>query len=118
MMHALNLLILTAAIIALCLTLPGTLLLAVLTLAGAWPVRKPKQTPAAGRIAIVVPAHNESRGIARTLDNLLAAAAADGACEVIVIADNCSDDTAIVAATCGARVLLRTDEAQRGKGFA
>ena len=106
-----------AALLAL-LTLPGTVLLALLTGAGIWPARTPQRAPARGRIAIVVPAHNEALGIARTLKNLRAEARADGDAEVIVVADNCSDDTAAVARYCGARVLERKDEQRRGKGFA
>src|SRR5262245_12485623 len=74
--------------------------------------------PARHRFAVVVPAHDE----AATLPTLLAAL--DGLAyprpryEVIVIADNCADDTAAVALTGGARVLTRTDPARRSKGHA
>ena len=37
---------------------------------------------------------------------------------LLVIADNCEDDTAIVAATAGAEVIERHDLARRGKGYA
>lgn len=107
-----------AALILLVLTLPGTLYLALLTLAGSLPARRPAAGPLKGRLAILVPAHNEAAGIARTVGNLRAIAAADGNTEVVVIADNCSDGTAAIARAAGARVLERHDAARRGKGFA
>lgn len=100
------------------LTLPGTLLLLALSLAALAPRRRQPGVAASGRIALVVPAHNEGANIGPTLVNLLAAAAADGDCELIVVADNCSDDTAQVAARAGATVLERNDAALRGKGYA
>ena len=99
-------------------TLPGSLLLLALSLAALWPRRQPQQRAAAWPIAIVVPAHDESEGIARTLVNLLAAARADGDAQVVVIADNCSDDTAQIALQAGACVIERTDPQRRGKGYA
>jgi cellulose synthase/poly-beta-1,6-N-acetylglucosamine synthase-like glycosyltransferase len=108
----------TLAIILAVLVLPGTVLLALLSCAGALPVRSPRATPAKGRIAIIVPAHNESLGIVRTLLNLQAEANADQDAQLIVVADNCSDDTASIAVANGARVLVRQDDSRRGKGFA
>ncbi len=37
---------------------------------------------------------------------------------LLVVADNCSDETAAVAAAEGAEVLVRTDALRRGKGYA
>jgi len=107
------------AVLLILVTLPGTLYLAVLTLAGLRRVVPAAGQPAlAGPIAIVVPAHNEAMGIARTVDNLVAIAQVDGASQVCVVADNCSDDTAAIARAHGARVLERHDLTQRGKGYA
>ena len=106
------------ALLLMVLTLPGTLLLLMLTLAALWPARKVGRDAALGRIAVVVPAHNERAGIGRTLANLLDEARADGDAQVVVIADNCSDDTAQRAGQCGARVLSRCDSTRCGKGFA
>jgi cellulose synthase/poly-beta-1,6-N-acetylglucosamine synthase-like glycosyltransferase len=46
--------------------------------------------------------------------------ASDGAEEsaVYVVADNCTDNTALVAAGSGAHVLVRTDPVDKGKGYA
>ena len=107
-------------------TLPGTLYLLALTLAGwraeATPQRASAEPEPDGRraqaIAILVPAHNESAGIARTVENLREIAHRDAAATVVVIADNCSDDTAALARALGARVLERQDDLRRGKGYA
>lgn len=101
-------------------TLPGSLILAVLSLAALWPPRRTCRGEAleTGPIAIVVPAHNEAGGIERTLAGLLAASRADGATDVWVIADNCDDATAACAERAGARVMVRDNTALRGKGHA
>lgn len=104
--------------LALALALPGSLYLGVLTIAGALPGRAPSSRRHAGPVAIVVPAHDEESGIALTVDNLLAESAADGAAEVIVVADNCSDATARLAEAAGARVIRRENPQRRGKGYA
>lgn len=68
------------------------------------------------RLAIVVPAHNESSGIVSTLQDIVAQMAAGD--RLLVVADNCTDDTADVALAHGAQVLLRDEPARRGKGYA
>jgi cellulose synthase/poly-beta-1,6-N-acetylglucosamine synthase-like glycosyltransferase len=67
-------------------------------------------------IAVLMPAHNESTGIAAAIRSVLPQLAAQD--RLLVIADNCSDDTAAIAATEGAEVVVRTDLARRGKGYA
>ncbi len=96
----------------------GSLYLALITLAGSLPGRRCAAQPLGGRLAVVVPAHDEAAGIGRCLDNLARLACLDGATEVVVVADNCSDDTAAIARAAGARVLERMDPARRGKGHA
>jgi cellulose synthase/poly-beta-1,6-N-acetylglucosamine synthase-like glycosyltransferase len=64
---------------------------------------------------VLVPAHNEATGIGRTIESIQANSPA---AEILVIADNCSDDTADLAALAGARVTERFDETRRGKAFA
>jgi cellulose synthase/poly-beta-1,6-N-acetylglucosamine synthase-like glycosyltransferase len=99
-------------------TLLGTLYLAMLTLAASLPARRCAAGRLPGRLAIVVPAHNEAAGIGRTVANLLTLARADRNTDVIVVADNCSDETAGIARAAGARVLERHDATRRGKGYA
>lgn len=67
-------------------------------------------------IAVLVPAHNESSGVGPTLDNI--SQQLNGSDTLIVIADNCTDDTAAVASAHGAEVIVRNDMSRRGKGFA
>jgi 1,2-diacylglycerol 3-beta-glucosyltransferase len=74
--------------------------------------------PASLRFDIVVPAHNESLGIASTVTSLLAVDYPPALRRVVVVADNCADDTAVKAREAGATVLERTDTERRGKGFA
>lgn len=70
----------------------------------------------AGRVAVVVPAHNESNGIVPTLQDILPQLRAYD--RLIVVADNCMDDTAPVSAALGAQVISRNEPDRRGKGYA
>lgn len=70
------------------------------------------------RFDVIVPAHNEASGIADTVKSLLAVDYPRGLFDVVVVADNCTDDTAERARRAGARVLERFDVARRGKGYA
>lgn len=109
------------AVFILVLTLPGSLYLLFISLSAlrhpshpTQPINNVSKEP----LAIIIPAHNESKGILRTLNNLGQLAAQDGQTDVIVIADNCDDDTAQVAKNAGFRVIERNNPALRGKGFA
>jgi cellulose synthase/poly-beta-1,6-N-acetylglucosamine synthase-like glycosyltransferase len=68
------------------------------------------------RIAVLVPAHNESAGIGGTVRHIKEQLGPDD--RLIVIADNCTDNTAEVARSNGAQVLERNEPAHRGKGYA
>ncbi len=106
--------------------LAGTYLLALTLL---W--RRPRAAAAPPSIAesasasasalsccVLVPAHNEASGIAATLASLMQVDYPRDRFRVVVVADNCTDDTAAIAAQCGAAVLTRTDTSRRGKGWA
>jgi len=71
-----------------------------------------------GRVAVLVPAHDEAAGIARTLAAVLPQLRAQD--RIVVVADNCSDDTAAIARAAGPQVQVveRFHETDRGKGFA
>ena len=68
------------------------------------------------RCAILMPAHNEAAGIAETLSAL--ATVVPPEVRILVVADNCTDDTAMCARSAGAEVIERHDTERRGKGFA
>ena len=67
-------------------------------------------------VAVLVPAHNEALGIEATLAALQAQLAPQD--RLLVVADNCTDDTAERAEAVGAPVTRRTHASQRGKGYA
>jgi cellulose synthase/poly-beta-1,6-N-acetylglucosamine synthase-like glycosyltransferase len=80
----------------------------------------PERTAAAAdkrpRVLVLTPAHDEADCIAGLVEHVR--------CELapgdrhLVVADNCSDDTAALAAAAGADVLVRDDPDRRGKGHA
>jgi len=83
--------------------------------------RKPAQgfeAPGSWRFVILVPAHDEERGIGATIASLGAIDYPKDRFRVVVVADNCSDRTAEAAAASGAQVIERHDVARRGKGHA
>ena len=71
---------------------------------------------ACGLIAVLIPAHNESTGLQPTIADIRPQLR-DGD-RILVVADNCADDTAQVAASAGAEVVERNDLSRIGKGFA
>jgi cellulose synthase/poly-beta-1,6-N-acetylglucosamine synthase-like glycosyltransferase len=75
--------------------------------------------PAGGvrkHVTVLVPAHNESSGLAPTLANVRNQSRPHD--RLLVVADNCSDDTAAVARMEGAEVVERNDPTKHGKGYA
>ena len=68
------------------------------------------------RVAVLVPAHNESSLIVATLNSILPQLLAGD--RLVVVADNCTDDTAALARAVGAEVVERSNAQQRGKGYA
>ena len=67
------------------------------------------------KLAILMPAHNESLVIAETIKTLIPTL--KSASQIIVVADNCSDDTASIARNLGATVIERHHQTLRGKGY-
>jgi len=71
---------------------------------------------AVARTIVLIPAHDEAGGVAATVAGLRAVAGSG--VRILVVADNCSDDTAVLARTAGAEVIERNDAIARGKGYA
>jgi cellulose synthase/poly-beta-1,6-N-acetylglucosamine synthase-like glycosyltransferase len=98
------------------------LLVPILTLAveviASIPTRRAPQTLAVRRprVAVMVPAHDEAALIGDTVRAILPQLLATD--RLIIVADNCSDETAAVASAAGAHVIVRTDSTRRGKGYA
>jgi cellulose synthase/poly-beta-1,6-N-acetylglucosamine synthase-like glycosyltransferase len=65
---------------------------------------------------VLVPAHYESENLLPTIADIKAQLATND--RLLVLADNCTDDTADIAAASGAEVVKRNDVTKVGKGFA
>ena len=88
-------------------------------LAGCLPWRRScrlSRASARPALAVLIPAHDEALMIEATVRGARAQLAPGD--RLVVVADNCSDDTAALAAGAGAEVLERFDDERRGKGFA
>ena len=70
------------------------------------------------RLAVIVPAHNEVEMIFTCVRSLLEQGYPSDLYRVVVIADNCVDGTAAIAAAAGAEVMVRRVPDLRGKGHA
>ncbi|HST04783.1 MAG TPA: glycosyltransferase family 2 protein [Chloroflexia bacterium] len=79
---------------------------------------RPEPASATTRFTILVPAHDESVVINDCLRSLTTFRYPNQLRRVLVIADNCTDDTAEKARAMGADVYERSDSTKRGKGFA
>ena len=101
------------------LSLPGTVELVLLTAGGL--LYRPSaaaEAPRPLKLCAIMPAHDEAIGVTECVRGLLAVGRGPHTVELVVVADNCSDATAALAAAAGARVLERTDTERRGKGHA
>jgi len=107
-------------IVLLCIAVPAALssiyLLAQTLLSASLPA--PKLPTRDTSFDIVVPAHNEAANIGRTIRSLRAVNWPTELYRVVVVADNCTDDTAAVARAAGAIAIERHDPLLRGKGYA
>jgi cellulose synthase/poly-beta-1,6-N-acetylglucosamine synthase-like glycosyltransferase len=111
--------------IAALVALPA-LVIAAQVIVAALPIARSVRRPHADRItpnealrpavAVLVPAHNEALGIRATIASIAAQMARGD--RLVVVADNCTDETAQIARDGGAEVVERSDLTRRGKGFA
>lgn len=84
---------------------------------GCLPARRRPVPPAwRPRISILIPAHDEEENISRVIESLKPQLRK--ADRILVVADNCTDRTATLAADANAEVLVRNDEFHKGKGYA
>src|SRR5262252_937178 len=108
---------LLAVLIVAHLLLVGYLLvLAVLAITA----RPTRGCPSEGRrkFAVLVPAHDEEAVLERLLSSLKRLDYPSERVDICVVADNCSDTTADIARSSGARVYERVDTTQQAKGYA
>ncbi len=68
--------------------------------------------------AIIIPAHNEEGVVSALVENCWELNYPKDMYDIFVVADNCTDNTAQVAAKAGATVWRRFHEQERGKGYA
>ncbi len=75
-----------------------------------------RATPAPPPFVVIMPAHDEAAGIGRAIT---AVRGQLRPCDrLLVVADNCTDDTAAIARGLGAEVVERRNSVERGKGHA
>jgi cellulose synthase/poly-beta-1,6-N-acetylglucosamine synthase-like glycosyltransferase len=94
----------------------STYLLVLTLLSAALPV--PPRSTRKLRFDVIVPAHNEESVIASVVASLKRIDWPSDQFRVVVVADNCTDATAQIAAAAGAHVMQRVDKENRGKGYA
>ena len=108
------------ALVAVPIALPAisllALTLAALGNAGAASATLAQSAVSPARVAVLVPAHNESSNLLPTVECLKRQLGPRD--RLLVIADNCSDDTAELARGAGALVVERNNSELRGKGYA
>lgn len=111
-----TLLAILVAIAAAILMIPALIFfvecLASLFLPGGKRVARPERVSA----VVMIPAHDEKEGVGPTVTGVQSQLAEGD--RVLVIADNCTDDTADRARAAGAEVIERSDASRRGKGYA
>ncbi|MBI5493983.1 MAG: glycosyltransferase [Deltaproteobacteria bacterium] len=113
MMVSLNLTLIVLAVPVLLLALYLAVLAAASRQARALPPGFPRL-----QFTFLVPAHDEEKVLARTLESLFAVNWPHNMFRVHVVADNCTDRTADIARRAGASVTERFDAGRRGKGHA
>ncbi|MFI5251231.1 MAG: glycosyltransferase family 2 protein [Bacteroidota bacterium] len=93
--------------------------LALLSILALLPYKPGKKlSPPKRSFAVVVPAHDEELVIGKTLESLFSLDYPRDQFEIIIIADNCTDQTAEISRSLGATVFVRNNLTNTGKGFA
>jgi cellulose synthase/poly-beta-1,6-N-acetylglucosamine synthase-like glycosyltransferase len=97
-------------------TLACSYLLGLTLLSARLPPRPPSTRKM--RFDVIVPAHDEEAVITHIIASLQRLDWPANQFRIVVVADNCTDETAAVAGAAGAHVMRRIDREQRGKGYA
>src|SRR5262245_35674900 len=92
------------------------IMLTIEIVAALFPARLASLASHRPRLTVLIPAHNEESGIARTISAIIPQLTIQD--RVVVIADNCTDRTEQIARTAGVETIARTDSSRTGKGFA
>lgn len=90
----------------------------VLSIFGFLKIKEKKDLIPEKSFALIVAAHNEEQVIGPLIENLFILDYPQKLYDVFVVADNCTDDTAKIAASKGAIVYERYNNEKRGKGYA
>src|SRR5216683_5581181 len=104
--------------IAACLAVPAVVF-GIEICAASFLARRHQAPPTAqrrGTVAVLIPAHDEEKGILTTLNDIKPQLRPTD--RLLVVADNCTDDTAAIASSGGAEVTVRSDSSKVGKGYA
>ena len=101
---------------ALLLLVPATVLLAEVLLGLTGRGSETSEEGMRPRLAVLIPAHNEASIIVETIRSMLPQLSTSD--RLLVVADNCLDETAAIAFAAGAQVIERSDTTRRGKGHA
>ncbi len=100
--------------------LPFVMLVLLIGLASLFSVRQlmNEESKRKSRFCVAIPAHNEQDSIARTLESLRKLDYPQELFRIVVIADNCTDQTATVSRSKGALVVERFHDSKKSKGYA
>lgn len=112
-----DILVITLIIVAIGLLIPSSFLL--LEVIASWFPSRLKTFPDKGsrpNVTILIPAHNEAKNLFKMLKVLLSQVTPQD--RIVVIADNCTDETANIARQLQVTVIERQNEHRRGKGYA
>lgn len=90
----------------------------ILSIFGLYRRRETKVSVPEKTFAMVIAAHNEEKVIEPLIDNLFQMDYPRELYDVFVVADNCTDKTALIARKAGASVHQRFNTIKKGKGFA
>jgi cellulose synthase/poly-beta-1,6-N-acetylglucosamine synthase-like glycosyltransferase len=95
--------------------LPGTVDLIIVTLGAFFPKKDGFKYDVKLKSVVIIPAHNEENSIESCISSIQKM---EGYAHIVVVADNCEDQTASIAKSMGVEVLERFSDNERGKPYA